>query len=93
MDAYFYDGIRTPFGRRAGSLALVRPDNMLAACIDALVDRAPFAPDAFEEVVAGCSMPGILSTFVSTCTKSAACSGWPLGMRVATCQTWRVQVQ
>ena len=55
MDAYFYDGIRTPFGRRAGSLALVRPDNMLAACIDALVDRAPFAPDAFEEVVAGCS--------------------------------------
>ena len=52
MDAYFYDGIRTPFGRRAGSLALVRPDNMLAACIDALVDRAPFAPDAFEEVIA-----------------------------------------
>jgi acetyl-CoA C-acetyltransferase len=55
MDAYFYDGIRTPFGRRAGSLALVRPDDMLARCIDAVVERAPFPLDAYEEVVSGCS--------------------------------------
>ena len=30
LDAYIYDGKRTPFGRHAGSLAKVRPDDLLA---------------------------------------------------------------
>ena len=33
LDAYLYNGQRTPFGRHAGALARMRPDDMLAAVI------------------------------------------------------------
>lgn len=29
LDAYIYDGLRSPFGRHGGALATVRPDNMI----------------------------------------------------------------
>ena len=32
LDAYIYDGLRTPFGAHAGALADVRPDDLLAHC-------------------------------------------------------------
>jgi acetyl-CoA C-acetyltransferase len=55
LDAYIYDGLRTPFGRHAGALAPIRPDDLLAGLIRALVARSPFAPDAIEDVIAGCT--------------------------------------
>ena len=36
MTAYIYDGLRTPFGRHAGALASVRPDDLLAEVIRAV---------------------------------------------------------
>src|SRR5690554_1781227 len=55
LDAYIYDGLRTPFGRHAGALAAVRPDNLLAAVIRALVERNAFSPEGYEDVIAGCT--------------------------------------
>ncbi|MEX2647657.1 MAG: 3-oxoadipyl-CoA thiolase, partial [Alphaproteobacteria bacterium] len=55
LDAYVYDGARTPFGRHAGSLARVRPDDLLAGTIKAIVGRSAFAPEDIEDVVAGCA--------------------------------------
>jgi acetyl-CoA C-acetyltransferase len=55
MSAYIYDGLRTPFGRHAGGLAKVRPDDLLASVIKALVERNAFAPNAYEDVIAGCT--------------------------------------
>ncbi|AOY89236.1 beta-ketoadipyl CoA thiolase [Marinobacter salinus] len=55
MSAFIYDGLRTAFGRHAGSLATVRPDNLLASVIRALVERNAFAPEAYEDVIAGCT--------------------------------------
>jgi acetyl-CoA C-acetyltransferase len=55
QDAYIYDGIRTPFGRFGGQLASVRPDDLLSLAIGTLVQRNPFKPDHFEDVVAGCT--------------------------------------
>ena len=55
MSAYIYDGLRSPFGRHAGSLAKVRPDDLLASVIKALVQRNAFALDAYEDVIAGCT--------------------------------------
>ena len=52
-EAYIYDGCRTAFGRHGGALAPVRPDNLLACAIKALVERNSFAVDAIEDVVAG----------------------------------------
>jgi len=50
-----YDGLRTPFGRHAGALAAVRPDDLLAGVVAALMVRNRLAADAVEEVVAGCT--------------------------------------
>ena len=55
MSAYIYDGLRTPFGRHAGCLARVRPDDLLAGVIRALVERNAFDPVAYEDVIAGCT--------------------------------------
>ncbi|MDX1633945.1 MAG: 3-oxoadipyl-CoA thiolase [Marinobacter sp.] len=55
MSAYIYDGLRTPFGRHAGCLARVRPDDLLAGVIRALVERNAFDPLAYEDVIAGCT--------------------------------------
>lgn len=55
LDAYLYDGLRTPFGRHAGSLAGVRPDDLFAGVIQALLARTPVPPDRIEDVIAGCT--------------------------------------
>src|SRR5215469_16395164 len=55
MDAYIYDGLRTPIGRHAGALAPVRPDDLLAGVIAAVVKRNPFKPEQYEDVVIGCT--------------------------------------
>jgi acetyl-CoA acetyltransferase family protein len=40
-DAYIYDAIRTPFGRYGGALSGVRPDDLAASTLKALVERTP----------------------------------------------------
>ncbi|MCE8040978.1 3-oxoadipyl-CoA thiolase [Halomonas daqingensis] len=55
QDAYIFDGLRTPFGRHGGSLAAVRPDDLLGHVLKALVARNGFAAEAYEEVLAGCT--------------------------------------
>ena len=52
-DAFIYDGIRTPFGRHAGALAPVRPDDLLAHVIRKVVEKNDFPKKAFEDVIAG----------------------------------------
>ena len=53
LDAYIYDGARTAIGRYAGALAKVRPDDLLATVVRAVVERNPFAPADIEDVIAG----------------------------------------
>jgi acetyl-CoA C-acetyltransferase len=55
LDAYLYNGLRTPFGRHAGALARLRPDDMLAAVIAEVVKQSPFDPEKIEDVVVGCA--------------------------------------
>lgn len=54
MSSYLYSAVRTPFGRFNGALAGVRPDDLAAGVITALLDRAPgLDPAAIDEVVWG----------------------------------------
>jgi acetyl-CoA C-acetyltransferase len=54
LDAYIYDGLRSPVGRHAGKLASIRPDDLAAAVIRALLARnAGFQPELFEDVILG----------------------------------------
>jgi acetyl-CoA C-acetyltransferase len=55
LDAYIYEGVRTPFGRHAGALARVRPDDMLAGAIREAVKRSGFAPQTIDDVAVGCA--------------------------------------
>lgn len=55
MTAYIYDGLRSPFGRHAGALASVRPDDLLAEVMRALIARNPFDQREYEDVVMGCT--------------------------------------
>ncbi len=53
LDAYIYDGLRTPIGRHAGGLASVRPDDLLAGIVKEVVGRNPFKPADYEDAVMG----------------------------------------
>ncbi|HYD56322.1 MAG TPA: 3-oxoadipyl-CoA thiolase [Burkholderiales bacterium] len=54
LDAYIYDGLRTPIGRHAGKLAPVRPDDLAAEVVKEVVARNKIAPEEISDVVMGC---------------------------------------
>ena len=55
QDAYVYDGLRTPIGRHGGALAPIRPDDLLAGVIKALITRNPFTYTGYEDTIIGCT--------------------------------------
>ena len=52
--AYIVEAVRTAGGRRGGRLAGVHPVDLLAASLDAIVDRSGIDPGAVDDVVTGC---------------------------------------
>jgi acetyl-CoA acetyltransferase len=54
-DAYIYDGPSTPCGRYDGRLASVRPDDLLAGVIRALLARNPSAAGHIEDAIIDCA--------------------------------------
>jgi len=55
LNAYLYEGLRTPFGRHAGVLAKVRPDDLLADVIRNLMKKSAFKPEQIEDIIVGCA--------------------------------------
>jgi 3-oxoadipyl-CoA thiolase len=51
----FIDAVRTPIGRHGGALARVRPDDLAAVAISALVERTGVDVAAVEDVILGCA--------------------------------------
>jgi acetyl-CoA acyltransferase len=54
-EAVVVEAVRTPIGRLGGGLAAVRPDDLAAQALTALVTRAGIDPAAIEDVVLGCA--------------------------------------
>ena len=54
LDAYLYDGIRSPIGRHAGKLAPVRPDDLAGEVIAEVVKRNAVKPEDIADVILGC---------------------------------------
>ncbi len=52
-EVFVIDAVRTPIGRYAGGLATVRPDDLAAHVIDALVRRIPALAARLDQVVFG----------------------------------------
>jgi len=54
-EAFIYAAARTPVGKHGGSLAGVRPDDLAAIPISAVVERAQLDPGAIDDVILGCA--------------------------------------
>jgi len=54
MTTFVYDAVRTPFGKFNGGLAGVRPDDLAAVVLGAILERNPdLDPSAVDEVILG----------------------------------------
>ena len=49
------EAVRTPIGRYGGALASIRPDDLAAATLRAVVDRVGIDPGLIEDVILGCA--------------------------------------
>jgi len=54
-EAVIIDAVRTPIGNFRGGLASVRPDDLAAIVLKAIVDRTGIDPAIIEEVYLGCA--------------------------------------
>lgn len=54
-DALIVDAVRTPIGRHGGALSRVRPDDLAAGVIEAIVRRTGIDSAAVDDVVLGCA--------------------------------------
>jgi acetyl-CoA C-acetyltransferase len=55
MEAYILDAVRTPVGKHAGVLATVRPDDLGAIPLKALLERTGIPGSDVEDVYMGCA--------------------------------------
>jgi 3-oxoadipyl-CoA thiolase len=54
-EAWIVEAVRTPIGRYGGALAAVRPDDLAALVLRAVVDRAGLDAGLVEDVILGCA--------------------------------------
>ncbi|WP_105317026.1 thiolase family protein [Thermus tenuipuniceus] len=54
-EAWIVEALRTPIGKHGGALASVRPDDLLAHVLSALMERSGLPKEEVEDVYAGCA--------------------------------------
>ena len=54
-EAWIVGAMRTPVGRHGGSLSAVRPDDLGAVALEALIERTGVPPSEVEDVFFGCA--------------------------------------
>lgn len=56
QEAYLIDALRTPIGRYGGTLSSIRPDDLAAITLKAIMQRNPsIDPSAIDDVMLGCA--------------------------------------
>ena len=79
MDAFIVDAVRSPIGRRNGTLAAMRGDDLAAQVLGALAERAGLDPAAVEDVQMGC-------------VTQIGEQGWNVGRMAVLAAGWPVEV-
>jgi acetyl-CoA acetyltransferase family protein len=79
MDAYIVDAVRSPIGRRNGTLAAMRGDDLAAQVLNALAERASLDPAAVDDVQMGC-------------VTQIGEQGWNIGRMAVMAAGWPVEV-
>jgi len=76
-NAVIVGAVRTAVGRRNGKLATVRPDDLLADTLKALVERTKIDPAEVEDVVMGC-VDQVGEQGLNIARNAALIAGFPL---------------
>jgi acetyl-CoA acetyltransferase family protein len=79
MESYLVDAVRSPIGRRNGSLSGLRGDDLAAQVLDALVGRHDLDPAEVEDVQMGC-------------VTQIGEQGWNIGRMAVLAAGWPVEV-
>jgi len=53
MKAFIVDAVRTPVGRYGGALAKIRPDDLAATTLRAIIERSKIAASDIDEIILG----------------------------------------
>ena len=53
LNAYLYNGLRSPFGRHAGKLSSLRPDDLVGEVMKQVIAASPFKAEQIEDVILG----------------------------------------
>ena len=83
-EAYIIDAIRTPTGRRRGSLAQVHGADLGASVLKALVARQDIPEDDYDDVIFGCvdTVGPLAGDIARTCWLAAGLSDAVPGRRL-----------
>src|SRR4051794_41440706 len=79
MDAYLIDAVRSPIGRKKGTLAALRGDDLAAQVLNGLVRRHDLDPAEIEDVQMGC-------------VTQIGEQGWNVGRMAVLAAGWPVEV-
>ena len=79
MNAYIVDAVRSPIGRKNGTLAAMRGDDLAAQVLSTLVGRSDLDPAAIEDVQMGC-------------VTQIGEQGWNIGRMAVLAAGWPVEV-
>ena len=75
-DAYIVDAVRSPIGRRNGSLSEIRAEELAAQVMNGLVDRIDLEPGELEDVQMGC-VTQIGEQALNVGRQAVLVAGWP----------------
>jgi acetyl-CoA acyltransferase len=74
--AYIVDAVRSPIGRREGSLSEIRADELAAQVLNGLVDRLDVDPGEVEDVQMGC-VTQVGEQALNVGRQAVLVAGWP----------------
>ena len=75
-DAYIVDAVRSPIGRRNGSLSGIRAEELAAQVMNGLLDRLDVEPGEVEDVQMGC-VTQIGEQALNVGRQAVLVAGWP----------------
>ncbi|MBA3376140.1 MAG: thiolase family protein [Actinobacteria bacterium] len=75
-DAYIVDAVRSPIGRRNGSLSEIRAEELAAQVMNGLVDRLDVDPGEIEDVQMGC-VTQVGEQSLNVGRQAVLVGGWP----------------
>jgi acetyl-CoA acetyltransferase family protein len=75
-EAYIVDAVRSPIGKRGGSLAGIRSEELAAQVLNGLVDRLDVEPGEIEDVQMGC-VTQVGEQALNVGRQAVLVAGWP----------------